>query len=167
MLHAVEGAVHRSGFVLCSLLLVLLTGCAEPTDLPLDEPTSEVLYFEPIGFGSRAQFADTTEVVIRDSTTWVAYQDSLTSTGTFRPVDFDQTVVLLAAVPAPTGGYTIEFETAELARDTLFAHYLINVPGADCITAMGLTTPFQAILARRTEAPVRFVRRAEEYSCEL
>lgn len=167
MTYPVEGAVHRRGLVLCSLLLLLLTGCGDPPPPPPEEPASEVLYFEPIGFGMRAQFSDTTEVVIRDSTAWAAYQDSLTSTGTFQPVDFSQAIVLLAAVPAPTGGYTIEFDTVELVGDSLLAHYVVNVPGPDCITAMGLTTPFQVVLARRTDAPVRFVRRAEEYSCEL
>ncbi|ARA93414.1 hypothetical protein AWN76_009780 [Rhodothermaceae bacterium RA] len=169
MSHPADGAVFRSGLALCSLLFlgVLALGCEDPPPPPEDDPAGEVLYFEPIGFGTRARLRDTTEVVIRDSTTWAAYRDSLTATGPFRPVDFSQAVVLLAAVPAPSGGHLVEFEAVELVGDTLVAQYVLSVPGADCITAMGLTTPFQAVLARRTEAPARFVRRTEAYSCEL
>lgn len=164
-----EGAAYRLGAGLCSLVLVLLTGCAgTPEPAPDDAmPAAEVLYFEPIGQGIQARLADTTAVAIRDSLQWAAYQDSLNPIAPFTPVDFDQALVLVAAMPARTGGFSIEFETVELIADTVVASYVVNEPGDDCLTAMGLTTPFQAILVRRTDHPVRFDHRTASYSCEM
>lgn len=152
---------------LCSVLLAGLIGCSSDDAVYDPAEENEVLYFEPIGHGMKAGLAAPVERAIRDSLTWVAYADSLDPLVAFEPVDFSQAFVLLAARSMPTAGYSLRFESVELAGDTLVASYLVLEPGTTCITAMGQTMPFQAVLVRRADHPVRFVHRTDDYSCEL
>jgi hypothetical protein len=144
----------------------LLIGCIEATPVP-DEPESEPLYFEPIGLGQTAMLADTTELLIRDAALWEAYQDSLRPLGAFKPVDFEQAMVLLVAVPVATGGYSVQVETVERLEDEVVARYMITVPDDDCIPMMSQATPFQAVLVRRTAGQVRFEHQTEPFHCQM
>lgn len=123
------------------------------------------LYFEPIGQGHRANLSDTVEAVIRDRDEWQPLRDSLRPIASFDSVDFEQAVVLVAALPQTTSGYTVEFTSVDQRDTVVVAEYLVSAPSDDCLTAHADVVPFQAILVRRTDQPVEFVRSIEEYRC--
>ncbi len=146
------------------VLSVILIGCG-PAPKDLTEITvSEALAFESLGWGLRANL-DTTEVVIRTAEAWETYQATLHPLQPFSDVDFTQEMVLLAAVPVPTGGYTIAFEVVETANDTLTAQYLVSMPGIDCLTATGDAVVFQAVRLAKTEGAMRWEHTREAYRC--
>lgn len=147
---------------------LLLAACGGGGGAPAPpEDTSEPLYFEPIGMGPQARLADSTAVerVIRDAETWAAYTDSLRPVAPFKEVDFTQAMVLLAAVPQTTSGYSIAFASVEQTDSVVVATYTLNEPDTDCLMAATPTVPFGAVLVRRAEGPVRFVRQRESYRC--
>ena len=112
---------------LLPLLALVAMACTPEPPLPDTDfdAVPELLYFERLGLGQRTQLADTTEVLIRDAATWSIYQDSLETPGPFRAVDFEQAMVLLVSVPAETGGYGVEFETAELIDGEIVVTYAL------------------------------------------
>ena len=147
--------------------MLLVSGCGddEASTPPPAEP--EPLYFEPIGSGQRTHLTDTLALgrTFRDAEAWAAFSDSLQPLAPFAPVDFTQAMVLVAAAPQETGGYSIEFTSVELADSLIVATYVLNAPGTDCLTALGRSVPFAAVMVRRVEGPVRFVPVREEYRC--
>ena len=145
------------------IVLTLLAGC-RPDEETTEVTLTEAFAFEVIGRGLRAAL-DTTEIAIRDATTWAAYQDSLRPLQPFDSVDFAQEMVLLAAVPVPSGGYSVEFETVERINDSLHVFYHLSTPDADCITPMGEAVVFQAVRVANAQAPLRFTRAREPYRC--
>lgn len=164
-MHVDFATVHR--FLPPALLVLgLLSGCRDEPDEPaFVDYGPEPLYFEPIGMGQRAMLGDTMEVAIRDEAAWAAYRDSLRPMAPFKEVDFSQAMVLLAALPQQASGYSVEFTSVEQTDSTVVATYVVSEPGPDCLTSIAETVPFGAILVRRAEGPVRFVREREEYSC--
>ncbi len=157
--------LHRLAFLVgCLLLLILPAGCV---DAPRDTPSvsvAEALAFESVGRGQQAQL-DTTQIAIRDAAAWAAYQDSLRPLVPFGPVDFPREMVLLAAVPTPSGGYSIHFEAIEKTDEGLTAHYRLSIPADDCIPTMGTAVPFEAVRLAHVDAPVRFEHETEAYRC--
>lgn len=146
--------------------LVLGVAACSGQGAPGDEDVEGMpLYFEPIGQGLRANLSDTTELVVRDRASWLPISDSLRPSAPFDSVDFDQSVVLIAALPQTTSGYTLEFTSVEERDSVVVAEYLVSAPSDDCLTGHAEVVPFQVIQARRTELPVEFVRSVEEYRC--
>lgn len=146
--------------------MLLVLGCSpEDRTEPAQEAESTPLYFERVAQGQRAAITDTVEVAAKDGRAWQSIQDQLRSADVPRPVDFEQTIILFAAVPVPTGGYTVEFRSVERYDDRVVAHYAIGEPAADCITAMGGTVPYQAIEVPRVQEPVVFERSIEPLRC--
>lgn len=147
------------------LALILFLGCG--TGEPAEEVSFDMasLYFEPIGYGRQATLSDTLEIAIRSHEVWEAYRDSLRPVAPFDSVDFTQVVVLLAALPQTTSGYSIEFTSVDVVDSLVVAEYVVGVAGEDCLTTYATTVPFQAVLARRTDLPVEFRRSEEEYRC--
>lgn len=123
------------------------------------------LYFEPIGQGHRANMSDTVEAVARNREQWIPISDSLRPPTPFDSVDFSQAILLVAALPQTTSGYLLEFTSVEQLDTVVVAEYLVSVPSDDCLTAHADVVPFQVVLVRRTELPVRFERSVEEYRC--
>lgn len=150
-------------FLFATLLLTMIPGCGGVE--AETEPQSEVLYFEPIGYGQSGSLRDTTEILIRTTDDWDVYRDSLNPIAPFKSVDFSQGVILLAALPQTTSGHIIEFITVEERDSVTIAEYVVNLPAEDCLTATAEAVPFQAVMVRRTDLPVRFVRETEEYRC--
>ena len=146
-------------------LALVVSACANEGARGLADDEGIPLYFEPLGQGHRANLSDTTELVIRDRDGWLPVSDSLRPTAAFDSVDFGQAVLLLAALPQTTSGYTIEFTSVEERDSVVVAEYLVSAPSDDCLTAHAEVVPFQVVLVRRTELPVEFVRRVEEYRC--
>lgn len=146
---------------------LVLGGCGRTSEDGEAEPEPMAFYFESLGRGQRAAFTDTTEVVIRDAETWAHYQDVLRPMQPFEPVDFTQAMILLAAVPTSSGGYLVEFDAIEEAGDTVTASYLLTAPGRDCLAVPAPAVPYEVVLTRRDERPVRFERGTDTYPCSL
>lgn len=153
--------------LILNALIIIAAGCT-PAEPPEPEiPEGEPLYFEPIGYGRRASLTDTVkiEVAIRDRTTWEAYRDSLNPIAPFDSVDFSQAFLLLAALPQTTSGYSIDFVSVEALDSAVVAEYVLSEPSEDCLTSLADVVPFQVVLVRRTDLPVRFHHTVEEYRC--
>lgn len=151
-----------------TLVALLPTGasrCFDDGSTVTVDLDTEPLIFERVARGQRAAFADTVEVVAQDTQAWTALKRSLQPTQEESSVDFDQMMVLLAAVPSPGGGYHVQFLSVEIFDDEVRAHYALGVPAEDCITTMGLTVPFEAVAVRRVDLPVVFERRQEPIRC--
>lgn len=146
------------------LLLCTATGCGGTQSENTEVTIAEALAFETIGWGYQGR-VDTTEIAVRDSSTWAAYQDSLRPLRPFQKVNFDQEMVLLAALPVTSGGYNIRFQVVEKTADSLRAHYLLSTPGYDCITTMSASVVFQAVRTVRNDSPVHFIREEETDRC--
>lgn len=144
-------------------LLTFLVGCRQDETIP--DLDVESLYFEAIGMGYAAEVPDTTTVILHTESDWAEFRKLLHPRRPFKEADFEQTMVLVAAVPVSTGGYTVEFESVERIGGEVIASYLLTQPGYDCMAIMALTQPFEAIAVRRTDGPVRFVRRSKTESC--
>ncbi len=151
--------------LMAAVLVCSIQGCSGTSAEEETEGRSEVLYFEPIGYGQSGTLTDTTEIVLRTEEEWKVYRDSLRPVAPFLPVDFSQGVILLAALPQTTSGHGIDFVTVEERDSVTVAEYVVNMPAEDCLTASAETVPFQAIMVRRTDLPVRFTHETEEYRC--
>lgn len=130
-------------------------------------PASESLYFEVVGSGQAGSIQDTTEAVLRDSSAWVEMASKLRPREGFHPVDFSQYMVMLVALPQVTGGFRIDFQSAESASGEITASYVVSAPGGDCLTIAALTLPFQAVAVRRADGPVTFERSVVRESCSV
>lgn len=150
-------------FVRACACCLLLTGCLPP-EQATEITISQLVSFVPLGRGSQARI-DTTEQVIYDQATWDTYTASLQPLQAFKPVDFGTEMVLLAALPVPTGGYDLRFEVIEETPGQLVARYTLFAPGVDCREIIGDTVPFQAVRVARRETPVRFDRELENVRC--
>lgn len=128
---------------------------------------SRPLFFEQVVRGQQASFVDTIETVIKDNETWTAYKTMLNVSTGGGAVDFDQMMVILAAIPAESGGYYVSFQSIEETDSTIVANYVLGVPGDDCITAMGLTVPYQAVTVRKGDLAVVFEREIEPLPCSF
>ena len=129
----------------------------------IDEDT-EPLYFEPIAGGLANSASDTLETIVRDSLRWVSLSEAI-SAQPRSTVDFSQMMLLAVVLPAPTGGYDVQFQSVEIAGDTIRAHYAVGTPADDCIPAMGTTTPFAVVSVRADPRPVVFERSQELITC--
>lgn len=155
-------------FVLPLLALLLFAACDEgPQPAPLTEEdlAEEPLYVEPIGFGQRSLLADTTRVLVRDSVRWATLRDSLRPQNPFTPVDFSQAMVALVAVPVRSGGYDVTIGSVIAVDSTIRIEYTLTRPGEDCLTAYSPSTPFHAVLIRRTAGTPVFEQRVETANC--
>lgn len=149
----------------CCLLTLLAAACSDAPEPAAEPPTlPDTLAFSLLGQGQYARL-DTTERVVRDAATWQALRDSLRPAVPFDSVDFAGEMLLLVAVPAPGGGYTIEFQRVEEDSAGWQARYVLAEPGADCLTAQAQAVPFQVVRLPRTDAPIHFERVHERYRC--
>ncbi len=146
------------------LLGMLWAGCLGTADETTEVTIAEALAFEPMGRGRQAEI-DTTEIIIRDLATWTAYQDSLRPLMPFKDVNFEQEMVLLAALPVPSGGYDLRFDIVEQTEDGLTARYRLFTPDTDCRVTMGAGVAFQVIRLAQKEGPLHFERELETLNC--
>lgn len=151
------------------ILFSTFTGCRQSDEQQAEQPEpaeiTGAVVFEPIGTGFAGTLSDTTEAVYRTVADWQSVADKLSPLRDFPEVDSSQMMVILAAVPTPTGGFSVEFITAESTSEEIIVTYELSVPGYDCITTAGLSLAFQAATIPKTDLPVRFVREPKYYSC--
>jgi hypothetical protein len=129
-------------------------------DLPLTELTT----------GQHAPM-EVSEAVYRDAEAWAAVSGAFGELAA--DPDFPLEAVLVAAVDARSGGHRVRFDRVYTEGDApdgegpSVAIYVVEEPGAGCMTTMALTRPFAAVaVAGLPRGPVRFVERRETYACE-
>ena len=155
----------------CSMAVLLIgvlfgaTGCAQVDEEEGEQ--SDPLYFETVGRGHTGTVQDTLEFIVRDADTWRAVQEDLRPLAEFEEVEFTQALIALIALPAESGGYTIEVESVESLNNVITVSYLVSEPGPDCITPEAEALPFLAVMIRKFEGEAEFVRRTERYKCGL
>ncbi|QXD16647.1 protease complex subunit PrcB family protein [Rhodocaloribacter litoris] len=148
------------------VLLVLAAGCRRD-DAEVIVEDVELLPFENVGVGPNARLSDTTGVVLYTPEAWEAYRTRLHAAGPFKPVDFTQEMIVLVAVPVPSGGYGVEVEAIEKKEDVIEVHYVLYTPERGCITVEGPAVPYQAVKARRATGEARFIHRREPLPCTV
>ena len=152
-------------FLIVTGMMLVVGGCQQAEVEVTGD--SESLYFETIGWGHFGTIRDTTEAIIRTSDEWDSVSANYRPLEDFQEVDFSQVMVALIALPADYGGYSIEVESVESVGGIVTVSYLVSEPGTDCITPTALTLPFQAVLIRKAEGRVEFVRRTESFKCGM
>jgi hypothetical protein len=110
---------------------------------------------------------DTLETVVRSQEAWNTLSEEMRPLAAFEAVDFSQYMVALIALPASSGGYTIEVESVEERDGEITVDYLVSEPGTDCITPAAEALPFQAVSIQKADGDVRFKRRTERYKCGM
>jgi len=147
-------------------MMWFVVGACQQAEVEVTGDT-EPLYFETIGWGHSGIVRDTTEVIIRTSDEWDRISSNYRPLEDFEAIDFSQVMVALIALPAESGGYSIEVESVESVEGIVTVSYLVSEPGTDCITPTALTLPFQAVLIRKAGGIVEFVRRTESFKCGM
>ena len=156
--------LHRVALLGSLLLIMLLAGCLGAPEQATEVTIAEALAFESLGRGRQARL-DSTERAIRDAATWTVYQDSLRPLQPFKKVNFEQEMVLLAAMPVSTGGYDLRIEVVEQTDEGLTVQYRLFSPGDDCRVTMGVGVVFQAVRLTQSDAPLLFEREQETLHC--
>ena len=148
------------------MIMMLMAGCLGTAEQDTEVSIAEAVAFEPLGRGRQARI-DSTEltIAIRDAETWTAYQDSLRPLLPFKEVNFEQEMVLLAALPVTTGGYDLRIEVVERTDEGLTVRYRLFTPGEDCRVTMGEGVVFQAVRLAQSDAPLHFEREHETLHC--
>ena len=147
------------------LSFLFLTGCEVQSNL--DEGPDDVLYFEPIAIGQTGSTRDTLMTVVQDEASFQEALKLVSPLGEVPQVDFNQSMVALLAVPTNSGGFVIEVQSVEQRGEEIQIHYLLSVPGEDCITVQALSLPFQIVSIRKAAGTYRFIQESERYSCGL
>lgn len=157
-------ALIRRLLVVSSLVLVVLAGACR---IPDGEVVSEgdYLVFDPMGRGQTGMIAEPIERVFRDEDSWTSFRDSLTTFVPLPDVDFEQTMVVVLALPQETGGFGVETASVELRAGEVVVEYVVTEPASDCIPVVGASLPFEVIRVRRSDLPVRFDQAVEPYRC--
>ena len=166
---------HKSSIITRPLYTIFMAfvffltaaGCTEPEIDNENIVETEAIYFEPIGLGSSSAFNAVTEKAIYDADTWNDYQQYMETVLPFRDVDFSQLMVVFVAVPAHTGGVTVQIESVEIGETDVVVSYVLGQPGEDCRVMDIPSAPFQAVMLRRLDGPFRFEHRTEPQPCTL
>ncbi len=150
------------------LFTSFLVGCqTSESGTVLQDEYFETFVFETVAQGYRATITDTTETDFRDADEWNQFATNLTPIGKMQEVDFETMMVVVAVIPATSGGYSIAFDSVDLIDEELVATYTISTPGLDCMIIAALTQPFQAISVRKMDGDVVFKHSTIRDSCSL
>ncbi|NND73005.1 MAG: hypothetical protein HKN43_15635 [Rhodothermales bacterium] len=148
------------------LVVALLASACSPKQSTDDtDDVMTALVIENLGRGHSGSLTDTTEAVYRTPAQWRPVAETLSPLEPFPEFDTTQYMVLLAAIPTPSGGFQVQFESVEATEEELIATYELSVPGHDCLTITALSVAFQAVAVPRYDLPVRFEREERYYSC--
>jgi len=151
--------------IIFTVALIPMFGCSEAVDI--DDGPDEVLIFEAIGLGQNGSVRDTVHVVLNDQAELDAMLQQVEPLEPLPEVDFSQYMVGLVAVPTESGGYTVEIKSVERTGDEITVHYILNVPGTDCITLQALALPHQYVMIARSQGNVTFVEERDRYLCGM
>ena len=167
MFYTHKSSISPSLYGFLTSFVFFAAGCVSGPQIDNDIIETEAVYFEPIGQGSSADFSTVTEEMVYNAESWSEYQQYMETVLPFHDVDFSQLMVAFVAVPAHTGGVTVQIESAEIAGEELVISYVIGEPGDDCRVMDIPSVPFQAVTMRQIDMPIRFEHREEAQACTL
>ncbi|MDA0379174.1 MAG: protease complex subunit PrcB family protein [Bacteroidetes bacterium] len=133
----------------------------------MDPGPDDVLSFEAVAMGHQGSSRDTLELVLRTPEEWEAARQMVSPLGEVPEIDFDQYMVGLIGIPTESGGFIVEVASVEKTGDEITVHYVLNVPGEDCITVQALSQPHQIVIIRKDEGTVRFEHERKRYLCSM
>jgi hypothetical protein len=148
-----------------AFILFVISGCNPPPTV--DDGPDDVLSFEAVAMGHQGSTRDTLHLVLRTSEEWEEARQLVSPLGEVPDIDFDQYMVGLIGVPTESGGYIVEVASVEKTGDDITVHYILNVPGEDCITVQALSLPHQIVIIRKDDGNVTFERERKRYVCGL
>jgi hypothetical protein len=130
------------------------------------QPLAEAI--APQGYGST--FTTRQRIVVRDAAAWAALWPRLVGNQTPVPpvpaVDFSRSMIILAAMGTkPSSGYAITIDAVFQSGGTTYAGVRETSPADDCLVLTVITSPIDAVLVPRSDAPVIFRERAETHHC--
>lgn len=150
------------------VLLFIATGCRPEPDSEIAVDEGEPLVFDAAARGQSASTRDTLEVIVRSVDEWNSVSGQFQPVNPFPEFDFTQTMIGVVSIPVNTGGFSVQVESVEMEESTLAIAYVLNVPGATCITPQALAEAWQVFTIRQTDfEDVRFERRTEWYRCDV
>ncbi|MDX1531336.1 MAG: protease complex subunit PrcB family protein [Rhodothermales bacterium] len=151
-------------------------GCSVPPnhegpfpEMPMPAPPDpDSLAFTVLDEGQHAAEAPA-HLVIRADSAWAPLRERLRLT-TGPAVDeevLEGAALFYAAVQAHSGGHRLRFERIYREDGGTAALYVVEVPGAGCLTTRALTQPYQLVRVTPPPSdPVRFEERREVYACD-
>lgn len=148
-----------------AFILLSSTGCTTPATV--DDGPDDVLSFEAVAMGHQGMTRDTLEMVVRTPEAWEEARKLVSPLGDVPEIDFNQYMVGLIGIPTESGGYIVEVDSVEKTGEEITVHYILNVPGEDCITVQALSLPHQIVIIRKDEGNVTFERERKRYLCGM
>lgn len=148
-----------------ALVLLVFSGCNPPPTV--DDGPDDVLSFEAVAMGHQGSTRDTLHLVLRTPEEWEDARKLVNPLGEVPEIDFDQYMVGLIGVPTESGGYIVEVASVEKTGDEITVHYILNVPGEDCITVQALSLPHQIVIIRKDNGNVTFEQERKRYLCAM
>lgn len=158
-------ASHALCVLLAAGLLAVGSGCTSSADeegptgpdapvqtLDYESLAQSAVELETIDRGTRAQFAEGTQRVIRDRETfetfWRRLHANADAASSMPAVDFSSEMVLAVVLgERPTGGYRVDI--ASVTRNvnpTVVRAFVTEVqPGADCVVTQATTVPYHIV----------------------
>ena len=159
--------LQRFFLLVTGTFTLLVAGCGSQPEMDTDIEVTEAIYFEVIGQGTSSSFSDTTQAIVKDSTSWGNYEQYMKPVIPFPEIDFSQLMVVALAVPVPITGVSIQVQSVEMIGEDLVINYQMGYPGDDCRTIDQPAIPYQVIMMPQTEANYTFESTIEKYDCTL
>ena len=136
--------------------------CQHPKDpSPLSLPATSPDPYATILHTSNSGIHGAERTVIADSVAWAQMWGRLMAMHPFPPprppVDFNSSLVIVAASGERAAGTSIRIDSTRLLRDELVVYVRQSSSGVGCMGDMMIRYPAHAIQVRRRDKPVRFV----------
>lgn len=158
------------------LVLIVFLACApagcSQSMAPEEEAGEPVSFHRPQSFfpATYSGITESMNGVIRTREEWEAFWERFRTAN--RPatppsVDFQEAMVMVSAMGTRnTGGYAVQIvRVRELDDGSLSVVVKQTTPGDDCVTTQSLTEPVDAVVAPRSDGPVRFEAESEIHRC--
>lgn len=170
--------LHRGSFVTLLLAGTVVMACSNPMDIfdlakiPRGaEPVTTTPADSMLPRGAYSGIVTRQRTVIRDSDDWQAMWSKMVGPEAPIPpvpdVDFSQYMLVLAASGTkPSGGYSISIDGVYKHDNYLYASVTETSPGRACGVTTALTTPVDAVLVQRSDAPIVFVEETTVHECK-
>lgn len=156
--------MHRdAGLILAGLILAVIFGAllanqARPQDAVMPEPQPAAVAFSVIAEGDRAkEITERVNYRIRTEPEFLELWEAVHADETPAPlVDFEaHDVLAVFDGERPRAGYDISIVGVEQTEEgELKVTILHEEPGASCVSAEVITSPFELVVVPKVEAPV-------------
>lgn len=142
----------------------LLAGCGEDVTAPREREFRQL--FTTLYSNLRIK----ANLVVSDNPgwtqLWAVISAGTTDARTLPTVDFDSEEIVIAALGEQRkAGYAVRIEQVEYTDTTRNVVVLQTAPGPACSSAEVITTPLDAAVISKSNAPIRFIERLQTINC--